>query len=195
MNKILLALKKHWYVYLLAIIVATSLSIYWCNFVTRPVDEQTITLFIGSYSLDKEALSNKLNEVKPDYLKEINIVSVKTGSSDFGYYFVNNGLNKADIFVLPESYVTEDMMNKQFATLNSSYLTTYFEYESDSSNHGINIHKVGQEDKEIFTFTEEGKTDENYYLFFRTNSIHIGEMSNSNFDTAIKFAKVIKENA
>lgn len=185
---------RYWYVYLLLIASSIIGTIYYCDFINRPKNEETINLFVASYTQKSEPLYDYLKEKAPDYLREINITLVNPKSADFGYFMVNKGLNKADIFILPESYLFDDLLNNQFVTLNEEVIDSYFTYTTDSSNHGVLLHDVGNNDNNLLQFKSEQYTDEKFYIFYRVNSLHIGDLnSKSKVDTALLFTKYLLE--
>ena len=115
-------------------------------------------------------------------------------SADFGYFMVNKGLNKADMFILPESYLFDELLDNQFAILNEEVINPYFTYTTDSSNHGILLHDVGDNDNNLLQFKSEQFTDEKFYIFYRVNSLHIGALNaKSKADTAFLFTKYLLE--
>lgn len=181
---------KKWYIYLIAIIVAVTGSIYYCNFINMPRNEETISIFLSSYSSNNEKLFTFLKEKSPSYLREVSILSISPKSPDFDYFMVNKGLNKADIFILHESYLFDELIKKQFASLNNEVVANYFNYSSDSSNKGILIHEKNGDDHGLITFKSTNYEDENFYMFFRINSLHIkGLYEKAKVDTALLFAK------
>lgn len=185
---------RYWYVYLLLIVSSVIGTIYYCDFINRPKNEETINLFVASYTQKSEPIYDYLKEKAPDYLREINITLVNPKSADFGYFMVNKGLNKADMFILPESYLFDDLLNNQFVTLNEEVINPYFTYTTDSSNHGVLLHDVGNNDNNLLQFKSEQYTDEKFYIFYRVNSLHIGDLySKSKADTALLFTKYLLE--
>lgn len=189
MKKIFRNILHFWYVYVLLIAAASLGTIYYCDFINRPQEEKTISLFISSYSLNNNKLYDFLKEKSPSYLREINISFVNPKSADFEYQIVNKGLNKADIFILPQSYVFDNLVEKQFAPLNKDVLNSYFTYETDSYGKGIVMHKIGQNDNDLYTFVNNSYPDEEYYLYYRVNSIHIKGLTDTKCDTALMFTK------
>ena len=189
MKKVIKNVLHFWYVYVLLIAAATIGTIYYCDFINRPKAEKTISLFVSSYSLNNNKLYDFLKEKSPSYLREINISFANPKSPEFEYQIVNKGLNKADMFILPKSYVFDSLVEKQFASLNQDVLNNYFIYETDSYGKGIVMHKVGQQDNDLFTFVNTDYPDEEYYLYYRVNSIHIKGLNDAKFDTALMFTK------
>lgn len=190
MNKIKKVL-RFWYIYVLAIIASILGSVYYCHFINQPRNEETITLFIASYSSSADKLNNYLEDNSPSYLREINILMLNPKSSDFDYFMVNRGLNQADIFILPESYLFDSLIENQFASLSQDVLSNYFTYTAEDHNKGILIHDIGQADNDLMTFKSDKYEDEKYYLFFRINSLHIGQLNNGEYDTALLFTKAL----
>ena len=191
-NKIRKAL-RFWYIYLIVVVASVVGTFYYVDFINRPKNEETITLFVSSYSQNSDNLQKYLEEKAPSYIREINIIVANPKSTDLDYLMVNRGLNKADIFILPESYLFEDLINNQFVLLNEEILNSYFSYQSDSYNKGILIHDIGESDNSLMTFTNEKYDDERYYLFYRNNSIHAGGLNNSSYDTSLIFTKALLE--
>ena len=177
MNKIKKVL-RFWYIYVLAIIASILGSAYYCHFINQPRNEETITLFIASYSSSTDKLNNYLKDNSPSYLREINILMLNPKSSDFDYFMVNRGLNQADIFILPESYLFDSLIENQFASLNQDVLSNYFTYTAEDHNKGILIHNIGQADNDLMAFKSDKYEDEKYYLFFRINSLNICQLNN-----------------
>lgn len=187
-------LLRYWYVYLLLIASSVIGTIYYCDFINKPRNEETINLFVASYTQKSEPLYEYLKEKSPKYLREINITMTNPKSADFGYFMVNKGLNKADIFILPESYLFDDLLNNQFATLNEEIINPYYTYSSDSSNHGVLLHNIGDKDNNLLQFKTEQYDDEKFYIFYRVNSLHIGNLNKkSKADTAFLFTKYLLE--
>lgn len=185
-------LLRYWYVYLLLIASSVIGTIYYCDFINKPRNEETINLFVASYTQKSEPLYEYLKEKSPKYLREINITMTNPKSADFGYFMVNKGLNKADIFILPESYLFDDLLNNQFATLNEEVINPYYTYKPDSSNHGVLLHDIGNSDNNLLQFKSEKYEDEKFYIFYRVNSLHIGGLNNkSKADTAFLFTKYL----
>lgn len=184
---------KKWYLYVIAIGLSIFGCSYYVNFINMPRNEQTISLFISSYTSDTSKVKKYLESKSPSYLREIDITNIQPDSSNLEYFFVNKGLNRADIFILHESLLTKELLENQFAMLDNDYLSNYFSYESEATNHGIVVHKKDGEDHKLITFKKDGKDDQNFYLFFRINSLHIGKLNNSNYDTAINLTKAILE--
>lgn len=189
MKRVIKNVLRFWYVYVLLAVTATLSTIYYCNFINRPKEEKTISLFVSSYTLDNNKLYDFLKEKSPSYLREINISYVNPKSADFEYQIVNKGLNKADIFILPKSYVFDSLVEKQFASLNQDVLNNYFTYETDEYGKGITIHKIGQPDNDLYTFVNNNYPDEEYYLYYRVNSVHIKGLTDAKYDTALMFTK------
>ncbi len=192
MNKIKKYL-KHWYVYLISIAVAVVGSIYWCNFINRPKGRETITVFVATYDQNTSKLYNFLSANSPSYIREINITAISPKSPDFNYFLVNYGLGKADIFILHQSYVYEELATKQFASMKQEVLNEYFTYETETYNRGVLLHEKGEDNNDIIQYTSSKYEDENFYAFYRKNSDHIGKLNKSSSDTALLYTKALLE--
>ena len=189
MKKIVKNILHFWYIYLLVIASVSIGVIYYCDFIDMPRKEETISLFISSYTNDSNKLHSFLKEKSPDYLREINITFVNPKAPEFEYLMVNKGLNKADMFILTESYIFDSLIEKQFSPLNKEVVESYFTYESDESGKGILVHKPGDQDNDLYTFNSETYKDERFYLFYRVNSLHIKGLNDAKVDTALRFTK------
>ena len=189
MKKIVKNILHFWYIYLLVIVSVSIGAIYYCDFIDMPRKEETISLFISSYTNDSNKLHSFLKEKSPDYLREINITFVNPKAPEFEYLMVNKGLNKADMFILTESYIFDSLIEKQFSPLNKEVVESYFTYESDESGKGILMHKPGDQDNDLYTFNNETYKDERFYLFYRVNSLHIKGLNDAKVDTALRFTK------
>lgn len=193
MNKTFKKTLKYWYVYAAAIAISVAGSIYYCDLINLPRNEETISLFVSTYGKNSSEIHSFLKAKSPQYLREINLFCIDPMSADFDYYMVNKGLNQADIFILREGYLFEKLINDQFAPLKSDIVNEYFSYETDSSGKGILFHKKDEEDHPLISVKNEKYDDENYYIFYRVNSLHISGLNDSKFDTALKFTKALLE--
>ena len=62
-------------------------------------------------------------------------------------------------------------------------------YKEEDKNLGIKIYDKNTNsgvDKDIITYTSEKEENEDYYLLFRNDSIHIGSLNNSQSDNALR---------
>ena len=183
-------LLKRWYAYIIAIFFGTTLSCLYVDVTGQHRAEETITFFVSTYSTDDSKARAALTKDAPSYLKEVNLVNIPLSESNWEYYFVNRGLNHADVFVLPESRLTSAMLTEQFALLKPEVLSSYFSYEAEETGHGIYLHHKGENKPSPFLFTSEERKDENFYVLFRKNSIHIGGLyAKSSHDTALTMVK------
>jgi len=193
MKKIIKTVFHRWYLYIIAIVVSSFVCSYYINFINMPRNEETISFFISSYTGDTNKINSYLKSKSPSYLREINITNVKPTASDFSYFFFYKGLNNADVFILHESFLTDEIITNQFATLDATYLSKFFVYTPDKTNHGILIHEKDGKDHGLLTFKSSQENDENFYIFYRINSLHIGKMNNSSFTTAFTLTKALLE--
>ena len=187
------SIKKRWYVYISTIVVTSFAVSYYVDFANKPRNEETLTIFTSSFNINNSVFRNKLLENSPDYLREVLNFNVSPQDRSFSYYFQNQGLNVADIFILPETVLFDELLQKQFAVLDENYLNNFFTYETEPTNHGILVHKKGDTNNNLLQFTKDS-FDDNYYLFYRINSIHAGMLNNSSYDTSIVLTKYILNN-
>ena len=183
MNKILSKILKNWYIYLLTGAVTVIASCYYIDFANKPRNEETLYIFSATYTKNTIEFKNNLLERSPSYLREITIFNVYPDISNFSYYLANQGLNRADIFILPTSVLFDELLEKQFLKLDQNVLKQYFSATLDASEHGVLLHKKGSGNNGLLTFSTE-TSDEDYYVFYRKNSLHAVD-----YDTSFKLTK------
>ncbi|MGI6713583.1 MAG: hypothetical protein ACOX3K_00765 [Bacilli bacterium] len=174
---------------------AICVSSFTINFSAYPKKEKRLFIFAAHYADTSEALYSRLNQSphKPDYLQLITLITGNLSSSQFDTQLITNGLPVADILFLPESIVTNEMCGMYFNPIDVSYASRFsdeFIYKKMGDKEilfGIQIHQSGDNidpKNDLFTFYKDGEEDQNYYAFFGKNSIHLGDMVNSRYDTS-----------
>lgn len=175
-----------WYIYLPVIIVSAFTVNYYCDFITMPRGSETISVFMATENVIHDALRHYFLRSSPSYLRNVEISFINPSDSMYNEYFAKRGLNHADIFVLPTAKVSEELTTKQFIELDKNYVDSYIECEFDESGTGVLLHRKEDESKQ---FIEYGQDD--YYIYFRKNSIHLGSMNNSKVNTALLITKAL----
>lgn len=193
MKKIKSNISKFWYLYLVCLVVFPFISIYVVDVINKPRNEETISIFIGSCSSDSKELVNKLNENKPSYLREINVRNYVYYEDSFPSLYNSFGKNESDLIILPESKILDDTCMYYYAKLDESLFPNesfYFAGE-DKACYGLLLHKKETNNDDLITYKDDDH-DENYYAFFNKNSLHIGLVNGSNWNTALDFYNIIK---
>ncbi|MBQ7995755.1 MAG: hypothetical protein IJ247_06065 [Bacilli bacterium] len=196
MKRFVSSLARIWYVYVIVTVAGILLIDYAFNVINKPRNEETITLFVVSEGNDLKELKEKLEDNKPNYLREINIYGVRRESNEFSTYFDVYGKANSDVVILPESKIEEDVVFNHYSPFSFDYLNDYidglstYRLEKNGLDYGVKIHSKG-EDNGLIEYKSEG-FDEDYYAFFVNGSLHIGEMSDSEYTTAFSFINIIR---
>ncbi len=193
MNKFFGKIKEWWYLYLAFLILIPIGVSYLTYVVNLPRNEETISIFIASCSTNVKELRAELEEEKPQYLRQISIKSYVYDDKDFSQYYNYFGCQDVDIVVLPESKISSGTVLSNYKKLDASLesdAASYYYPEGSSSAYGKLIHKKGEENG-LITYKDDNH-DEDYYLFYGKNSLHLGEMSGTNWNTALTFAEIIE---
>lgn len=169
---------KHWYLYLIWVIVAVMTWDIIFAFLTKVPKEEKVEIFVGEYDSDWETLDKLCKDNMPQYLKTVNVRRYKVNQTYFSEMAQIQG-SVADVFILPESkaeevkvyYLPLDIENVQAVFGDVDF------YEIDGTSYGIKINSHGNA--------------ENYYLFFGSASVHLGDWNDSKLNGAIRLAEVI----
>ena len=196
MKKILYLILRQWYLYLASAVALFLVIDYALTLINKPINEETMTIFVASESYDLKHLKEALDKEKPSYLREINFIGVKSNTSTFDDRFKVYGTDNSDIIILPKSKIDDSTVMRYYASFSEEYISnfisepSFYVVEEDQRNYGILVHQKGEENSLITYKSEE--FDDDYYAFFIKNSVHIGELNNSSFTTAFNFVNIIK---
>lgn len=166
------------------------------GFLTRVSPQDKVSVFIGSYSQSFEK-AQELKESRPEYLKTVEFNVNVLNSMYFDVYLSMFGYSRADIMILPESLATLENCELYFAEISATYLGQFENLglcEYDGKVYGLKIHDKETHSSLISCINYgEGDKEDNYYLFFGKNSLHISDLAeaeNKNeWDGAIKIAQ------
>ncbi len=192
-------IKNNIWAYLLCIFVVIIMWSGVFSFLTVVDEEEKVSVFIGSYS-QSFTRTSELEESRPDYIKKVEVTARVLNSLYFDVYLSMFGYSNADILILPESLATAENCELYFAEISPEYveeLDNLGVFEYNDKVYGLKVHSKGIDDGLITCIDySAGDEDENYYMFFRNNSLHIGEMSEEDGETdvaAIEIAKKLLE--
>lgn len=194
MSKFSANIKKWWYLYLIALLVLPAGCYYLTHLVNLPRSQETITIFIASTNVSTKGLYEALEEAKPTYLREIVIRSYVYYEDSFSTYYSYFGGSDCDIVILPQSKIDASKVASSYKKWSDDLVDPsqdYFSYEN--AIYGKKIHSKGEENGYIAYKDEE--RDEDYYLFYGKDSIHLGSLSSSSYDTALLFTNIIEGKA
>lgn len=197
MKKLIKSIIHNWYIYLTGLIVAIFVIDYSLTLLYMPRNEETFTMFLALANGDVTLLNRKLNNKKPDYLRELNTYGVKHNSDEFERYFKIYGHTTSDVVILPKYLVEEENVVRYYTPITNEIKNEYFKdysfYKSgiDNNNYGVLLHSVGQKNNDVLSYYDKDFDDE-YYAFFMKGSKHIGKLNNVKWTTAFDFVKLIK---
>ncbi len=178
---------EKWIRYLIALIL---IFIFWLIVVDVLVavkPENKIGIFIGAYGI-----SQKLDECidKPAEIEEIEIYDVNINED---YYFVifSAYISNCDFSIVNEKQFRESDI-QYYLDLEEDKILSYFGeqeyYFVNDKIYGIKIYdgktKVGILN-DLITYDGE-ESEDDYYLFFNKDSMHLGELNSSVDDKAIQ---------
>lgn len=194
MSEFFASVKKWWYLYLIALLAIPSGSYYLTYLVNLPWDQETITIFIASTNVSTKGLYEALEKAKPSYLREIVIRSYVYYEDNFSTYYAYFGGSDCDIVILPESKIVPSKVASSYKKWSDDLIDSSKEYYSyENAVYGKKIH--GKGDENGYIAYKDGERDEDYYLFYGKDSLHLGSFSDSSYDTAFLFTNIIEGNA
>ena len=169
---------KHWYLYLIWIILVVMLWNLIFAFLTKIPKEEKVEIFVGEYDSDWDLLDDVCKDNTPNYLKTINIRRYLVNQMHFDEMLQVQG-SIADIFILPESKIQD--VKVYYQPLDTKEVQSIFGdvelCEIEGIPFGIKLNFQN--------------ASEDYYLFFGSASVHLGDWNGSGTKGAIDIAEVI----
>lgn len=191
MRKFFRKVKEWWYLYLIALVAMPLLSCYVTDLINTPRNEETISVFLASCGNDADRVRKALAEKKPPYLREINVRSYDYSDNMYSYYFGLYATENIDIVVLPISVVYSETVLSYYAPWPfESNEGEFYTPEGAKTPYGKKIRSKGDKSKNLLTYSDE-KRDEDYFVFFGRDSIHLKK----EWNTASLFLEVFEERA
>ena len=200
MNKFLLDFKRKWVIYLFIAILLIIFECFAIDMAARVQPEDKVLIFMTCEAHD-EKIVDILNEDLPKEIKKVEIGFFSPNETFFAPYFSTFGKD-ADIVTLTQKFSDMCDCESYFAVLNEEEIVArYGEVEFYCQNgvaYGIKIYdgdtKEGIAD-EYVDYYKDGE-EENTYLFFGRDSIHIGDLfEKSNDDSALVILEKIWQNS
>lgn len=167
--------------YLLWLLICVMVWAWIFTMMTDTSRAKKVTVLISSPAVSEYALSEKLEETKPEGIKLIkarpmSYEAIRTGSS-----------SEADIFIVPESELIEHIEELSEITCFDGFDS----FVSDGKIYGVLAFDpetgIGAASGFI-TYAVPGAEAERYYICFNKDSMHIGDLNDSKDDAAIKVA-------
>lgn len=180
MKEILRKIGKDIWAYIACVLVAIFIWSWAFGYLTKIKPEEKLGVFIGSYSVNFDQ-ADYLNENRPEYLKVVQVNAYSVSNGMFYTYLSVFGYTEGDILILPESYISAENCASLYAEISESYKSQFEHlgfYEIEGKVYGIKIH-----DKEAHESVIEGidfgdgEKEENYYLLFNKDSVHLSDLS------------------
>ncbi len=186
--KVLKNIFSKFYLYLLWAMIAAMLWGWIFSFVTNTTPNKKVTVFINTYACSDTDLAVELEKDKPE-----NIKMIKVHPFSFSL-FDSSTFVKGDIYIIKSSEIETYLpsfcpLNEQFRAENPLY---QYYYAEDGTAWGIKVYDAETSTgvaTEYLTYTVEGAPQEDYYLFFNADSIHIGALNGSSSDAALTVAE------
>ena len=193
-------LKRRWYIYAAIAIIIVPLILFILDAVTKPTKIEKVSMFLSCYSCSDE-VSAYINENLPEGIREFDLGDFSQDETFYATYFNTYGKD-ADLVVLSQKYSDMCSCDSFFIELDEEKIierygkdVEFYYYEGKA--YGIKVF-----DKELKTgmalnniqYCKEGE-EENSYLFFGKDSIHLGDFANnSNDDAALKILDILWQN-
>ena len=199
MSKFLLDFKRKWVIYLFIAILLIIFACFALDIVARVEPEDKVMIFMTCEGHD-ERIVDILNEDTPENIKKVEIGFFSPNETFYAPYFSTFGKD-AEIVTLTQKFSDMCDCKSYFAPLDEEMmLARYGEvefYRQDGVAYGIKIYdadsKGGMADKYI-DYYGRGE-EENAYLFFGKDSLHIGDLyENSTDEGALVILEKIWQN-
>ena len=199
MNKFLLDFKRKWVIYLFIAILLIIFECFAIDMAARVQPEDKVVIFLTCEAHDEKIL-DILNEDLPNEIKKVEIGFFSTNETFFAPYFSTFGKD-SDIVTLTQKFSDMCDCESYFVALDEGKITARYGdvefYRQNGVAYGVKIYdgntKEGIAD-EYIDYYKDGE-EENTYLFFVKNSLHIGDLNeNSRDDSALVILEKIWQN-
>lgn len=193
-------IEKNFWFYIAWLLLAVIVWDWIFGLLTRLKPIEKVSVFIGCYSETFER-EEELNESRPAYLKGLEFNVFPNDEIYFSIRLEYHGLEEGDILILSESRA-KDYYAQYFSPISEKYQTEIsnlgFYTDEDGTVYGLKVYdketkesliscldfvKSSGEDEEAQTdsaldSTEENTDEEeNFYLFFNKNSLHLSDLA------------------
>lgn len=183
-------IKKHlatyFYYYIFAAIIIIVFWMWLFNLVSRPTKEEKLLLFIAANTVEKTTLEKELEEYLGE-LRKVEVDNFNPNHSGFSTVFQTRGLVGTDIVIVPEGLLVGDRIMSNFKILNLEVIKMYLGdigdifYHNDRA-YGIKVYDCENKTGVLLDYIDYS-LEENYYLLFNYESIHLGLMNTKSNDS------------
>ena len=191
-------LSDRWYFYVLWALAVLIISSWSITFAASPKKREKVSIFLTAYDCNTEGLYNYLNDGRPEYLKKVEL-NYYSPTNEYYSTFFQAYDQMADIIIIKGDYLDsvgyERYLSFSITEISNLCPDSYELVSKDETYYGVKIHKKGEEGgmlSEYITYTkttEDEVLDDDYYLFIRRESLHMGEYNNSKLDGAISIIR------
>ena len=202
MNTVKRIIRERWYAFAAWLLITVLLASWLFPWLTRISPEEKLTVFVGSYSQDTGELRQVLERNKPEELVELNVYSGALDDGLYDAFYTTYGLSYADVMVVPRQAV-EEIVSSENGNLSDFFTViplgffpnadwTY--YSAGGEHYGIRIYdsQTGKGFCSLIDFTKDGKENQDYYIFFNKDSVHLGGMREGGAtDAAVAIAELL----
>ncbi len=198
MKQVINKIGKDIWIYIACILVVVFVYSWVFNYLTTVKTEEKITVFIGSYSSSFEK-EEEVNQLRADYLKTVEVRAYTLSDSVYDTCLSVFGYETGDILILPESNLNEETVSNYYSVISPNYQLSFNSlgwYEVEGNIYGIKIHDK-ETHQSLINCLDYGKDEDeqNYYLLFNKNSVHLSDLSDvnskSDMDGAIQVANLL----
>lgn len=180
MKTVIEKIGKNIWIYVAWIVVVCVLWTAIFGILTSVSEEEKIVVFIGSNSLSFDNY-DALKQACPEYVLELNVNMHSITEKNFSQSLSVFGIGEADILILPESYLQNETATTLYAEISAEHLPLFRNlgtFDINGSVYGLQVHDKDTH-KSLISVLDYGKgdTEQNYYLVFNRNSLHLGELS------------------
>lgn len=194
MKQVIKKIGKNLWIYIACILVVVFIYSWVFNYLTTIKTEEKITVFIGSESATFEKTED-LNGSRPEYLKAVEVRAYALDDSIYDTCLSIFGYETGDVLILPENNLKPETCTDYYAEISVDYQERFDNlgwYEADGKVYGIKIHDKESHQSVIDCLNYgEGDDEQNYYLLFNKNSMHLSDLSDANAKSDMNGAIII----
>ena len=172
------------HIYIIWLILSALIWGWIFTFITDTVPSKKVTIFTDTYACRDTELAVRLEEDRPQGIKMIKV-------HPFSYaMFDDSVLLNADIYIIKKEDIETYMSS--FCAIDGAVPQETEAFYLDGKAYGLKVYDattgVGVA-LDYLTYTAEGTLDQDYYLFFNKNSVHIKSLNGSTDDAALAVAE------
>lgn len=173
-----------WYLYLIWAAVAALLWSWIFGLLTRPDDNEKVTVFVGTPYCEQQQLEAELKKDTPQYLRETEVLYFNPDNYNFEMFFTVKS-PESDVFILTrdviESAGVERFLSFEKSAAEAAFGSGVGLLEVDGAYYGVKLD--GAKD---YIRGDEERGD--IYILFNKNSPHTGGLSAAEFTGATEIA-------